>query len=40
MTPIEKGITVAFSFFALGLLVLFLSSVLLGLVDFIRRVLG
>jgi len=32
--------TVAAGFFALGLLVLFFSSVMLGFVDFIKRVLG
>jgi hypothetical protein len=40
MTPLEKGMTIAFSFFSLGVLVLFISSVLLGLVDFIRRTIG
>jgi len=36
----DSGMTVAAGFFALGLLVLFFSSVMLGFVDFIKRVLG
>lgn len=34
------GLTMAAGFFALGLLILFFSSVLLALVDFVKRVLG
>lgn len=34
------GFEVAVQFFGLGVLVLFFSSVLLGLVDFIRRLIG
>lgn len=37
---IDLGFQVAAGFFALGVLVLFFSSVLLGLVDFIRRLIG
>lgn len=37
---IDDGMTVALEFFALGLLWLFIASVLLGLVDFIKRILG
>jgi hypothetical protein len=37
---LEMGLKVAAGFFGLGLLVLFFSSVLLGLVDFIRRFIG
>lgn len=36
----DAGFTVALSFFALGLLWLFLSSFLLGLIDFTRRLIG
>lgn len=37
---IEDGVQVAFSFFALGLLLTFAFGVLLGFVDFMRRLLG
>jgi hypothetical protein len=36
----DMGFQVAAGFFALGVLVLFFGSVLLGLVDFIRRTIG
>lgn len=37
---LDDGFRVAAGFFALGLLWIFIASVLLGLVDFIKRVLG
>lgn len=37
---LDDGMTVALEFFALGVLWLFVASVLLGLVDFIKRILG
>lgn len=37
---LDDGMTVALEFFAVGLLWLFIASVLLGLVDFIKRLLG
>jgi hypothetical protein len=35
-----QGVQVMFSFFALGLLLVFVWGVLLGFVDFMRRLLG
>jgi hypothetical protein len=37
---LNQALTFAAGFFALGLLVLFFAAVLLGLVDFVKRVLG
>lgn len=37
---IDDGMKIAFEFFGLGILWLFVASMLLGLVDFIKRVLG
>lgn len=37
---LEDGVRVMFGFFALGLLWLFIASVMLAIIDFIRRVLG
>lgn len=40
MTLLDAGFQVALSFFALGVVLLFISGALLGLVDFIRRLIG
>jgi hypothetical protein len=37
---VDSGFEVAVTFFMLSILVLFFSSVLLGLVDFLRRFIG
>jgi hypothetical protein len=37
---LAMGVQVAFDFFALGLLMAFAWGVLLGFVDFVRRILG
>ena len=40
VTSLDPGFQLALGFFALGILFLFISGVLLGLVDFIRRFIG